>query len=311
MCSKMKSPSDFDSIVDLIIYFKDEITCLKHLEYWVWGGDIRCQQCGSDNICRFEDQKRFKCRNCETQFTAKVGTIFQGSKLPMVKWFTAIYLIGSHKKGISTHQLARDLKVTQKTSWFMLHRIRKAMQGNFDSKMDGIIMSDETFVGGKNKNRHIDKKFVNAQGRSFKDKVPVLGLMKEGGEIRCFVMADTKMEDIHPHLFNNIKEGSILVSDEWKGYNRLADIFNHQIVRHNRHKFTSDEGYSTNAVEGFWSGLKKSIIGIYHKVSTKHLQKYCDELAFRFNTRTLGQGERLALLMSKVNCRLPYKQLIR
>ncbi len=228
----------------------------------------------------------------------------------MKQWILAIYLNGSNKKGITGKQLAAEIRVSEPTAWFMLHRIRKMLQPKEEEQMEGVIMSDETFVGGKNKNRHIDKKVKNSQGRSFKDKVPVLGLMQAGGNIRCFVMQDTSKEDIQPLIHGYVKKGSTLVSDEWKGYNDLEEHYDLQRVMHNKKQYKTECGFSTNAVEGFWSHLKRTIFGVYHNVSKKHLQKYVDEIAYRFNTREMKSGERFAFTMQRINTRLTYKQLI-
>lgn len=307
---KIKSPTEFDSLLEMVLYFKTEKKCLQYLEQCKWGGKIRCRQCGCDKVYRLRDKGLFKCGNCNDLFSAKVDTIFEDSKLPMIKWFMAMYLISNHKKGISSYQLARDIKVTQKTAWFMSHRIRKMFEETHTDKMEGIILTDETFVGGKNKNRHKDKKVQNAQGRSFKDKVPVFGLLEKDGKIRCFVMRDTSKESIQPLVRKNVKENSVVVSDEWWGYTGLKRDYDHQIVEHRYKQYKNAEGFSTNAVEGFWSHFKRAIYGIYHKVSPKHLQKYVDEISFRWNTKGIGEGSRLRLVMEKVNCTLKYKQLI-
>lgn len=167
-----RSPRNFDNLIDMVAYFNDDNNCRRYLIDWRWKGNISCPHCGNTKIYEFSDGRRFKCAGCRQQFTGKVGTIFEDSKVPMKKWFVAIYLITAHKKGISSYQLARDLKVTQKTAWFMLHRIRFGLGLNTEpeEQLEGIIELDETFVGGKNKNRHKDKKVEQSQGRSFKDK---------------------------------------------------------------------------------------------------------------------------------------------
>jgi transposase-like protein len=263
-----------------------------------------------DKIYRFRTREIFKCASCNEQFSAKVGTIFEKSKIELNKWMLTIYLNSANKKGISSHQLAKEISVSQKTAWFMLHRIRKVVQPTHNDKLDGVVMSDETFVGGRNKNRHKDKKVKNSQGRSFIDKTPVIGLKQQNGEIRCFVIADTTKENIHPVINEHVKEGSVFVSDEWKGYYGLSEKYNHQVVEHRFGLYKSKDGYSTNSVEGFWGLFKRIIIGIYHYVSPKHMQRYVDEIAFKYNTRSLNSGERFLFIMSKIKTRLTYKQLV-
>lgn len=299
MC-KLKSPTDFNSLVEMIFYFKEERTCLQYIEQRVWNGSIKCLVCQSDKIYRFKDGITLKCSACKKQFNAKSGTIFEGTKLPLVKWFTAMYLISSHKKGISSHQLARDLNITQCRAWPMLQKIRKIMKQD-EVIMEGVVEVDETFIGGRNKNRHKKKKVQNAGGRSFKDKVAVLGLYERGHKIKTVVITDTKGETIKPIVFETILPDSTLISDEWHAYHGMGKYYRHEVVDHGRGQYVNANGATTNSVEGFWTHLKKSLTGIYHRVSKQHLQKYLDEMCFRWNTRGMKEVDRLALLMSKVN----------
>lgn len=310
MPSKSIPTSKFNSLLQLSQHLSNEKKCLKFIEQWRWNGEIHCPHCGMDKIYKYESREIFKCASCQLQFSAKVKTIFEKSKVPLKKWILAIYLNGANKKGISSHQLAKEIEVSQKTAWFMLHRIRKALQPEYKEKLEGVIMTDETFVGGKNKNRHIDKKFVKAQGRSFKDKVPVMGIMQKGGEIRCMVIPDTTNNSLFTSLKDHVKDQSIVVTDEYRNYKGIRKWYNHQVVQHRFKRYKNDEGYSTNAVEGFWGHFKRTIIGIYHNISKKHLQRYVDEITFRYNTRNMKSGERFALTMAKINTRLTYKQLV-
>lgn len=309
MCNKLKNLEGFNTLLEVSDYFKDEITCLKYLEQWLWNGDMHCPYCGmNEKIYRYKDEKRFKCKQCMIVFSAKVGTIFENSKLPMRIWFMAIHLISSYKKGISSCQLARELGITQKTAWFMAHRIRKIFEQIPTEKLEGVIEVDETFVGGKNKNRHIDKKVKNPAGRGFLDKTPVIGMLKRGGEVRTKVIDNTKTSSLRPAVMNHIKEGSIVYTDDWHGYDLLPESYNRKSIDHSRGRYR-DGDVCTNGIESFWSHLKRMIIGVYHKVSKKHLQRYCDEITFRFNTKHLKQSDRLKLLLSKVNCRITYHSL--
>lgn len=314
MKKELQSPMDFDNLIDLVLYFNSvgEKGCLKYLEQMRWGGTIACPHCGScEKIYRYKDGVRFKCKDCKKGFTAKVGTCFESSKLPMIKWFMAMYLIGTHKKGISSHQLARDIKVTQKSSWFMLHRIREAMiQENSGEQLEGVVECDETFVGGKNINRHKHKKFKGAFGRSFKDKTPVAGILQQGGKVRAKVVKTTASEYIEPFVVQNVKAGSILISDEWRAYTKMHNWFDHYVVDHARRQYVTDAGMTTNTIEGFWTWIKKSINGIYHRVTPKHLQLYVNECVFRYNTRLLTEREKMNYLCSLVNFRTKYTTLI-
>jgi len=306
--AKYKSPEDFSSLFELMDYFKDEQTCLGYLAEQRWPDGIECPHCYHTKVYVLNGKvKRYKCGICRKQFTAKANTIFEDSKLPLRKWFAAIYLLLAHRKGISSYQLARDIKVTQKTAWFLAQRIRHAIkQGSFAKKLDGVVESDETFVGGKNKNRHADKKVKNNQGRSFKDKTPVLGLVQRGGELRAFVVPNTKMEVLVPIILANVEQGSKLMTDEW--YSPING-YEHSIVMHSAKQYGNGDAH-TNTLEGFWALLKRSIIGIYHKVSPKHLQRYVDEAVYRYNTKHLTDGHKALILLTIVNGSLKYKQLV-
>lgn len=302
------SPEEFSSLYELMEYFNNEEVCLKYLSEQRWGGNVVCPHCENDKVYTLTKQnKRYKCSKCKRHFTAKAGTIFEDSKVPLRKWFAAIYLVLSHKKGISSHQLGRDLKVTQKTAWFMGMRIRNAIkQGTFENQLSGIVESDETFVGGKNKNRHRNKKVKNNQGRAYKDKTPVHGLIERGGELRAFVVPDTKMETLVPLIVENVEFGSKLMTDEW--YSQLLN-YNHKIVRHGIGQYVDGEIH-TNTLEGFWGLLKRQIIGTHHKVSPKHLQKYVDESVYRYNTKSFSDCYKALSILAKNDGSIKYKQLI-
>lgn len=309
-----KVPENFNSLLELIEYFKDEQTAVEYFQKMRWENGIICPHCSHAKVYNFSDNKRFKCASCREQFTVKVGTIFEDSKIQLRKWFVAIYLITSHKKGISSHQLAKDLKVTQKTAWFMLHRIRFALnQGSFEvlgSEDGGIVEIDETFVGGKNKNRHADKKVENSQGRSYKDKTPVLGMIERGGILKAMQVPDTKAETIQPVIDKEVKAGTSVMTDEWWGYRKLHIAFQHALVNHGAKEYVIGDIH-TNTIEGFWSLFKRSIIGIYHSASSKHIQQYVDEAVFRYNTRGFKEGQRVNFMLTKTNCRLTYNNLIK
>lgn len=223
---------NFKNLTQLFDYFKDEKTCRDYLEKQLWTGTPACPHCGSVKVYR--TNRGFKCgeKECRKKFSVTVGTVFENSKIPLRTWFAAMYLIASHKKGISSLQLHRDLGVTQKTAWFILHRIRETLRDKHSPLLTDVVEVDETFVGGKNKNRHADKKVPDSQGRSVADKTPVVGVMQRGGKIRTQVVADTKAESLHPFIVNSVKAGSIVITDEWRSYQGL-DGFSHVIINHN------------------------------------------------------------------------------
>lgn len=304
---------EFKSFTQMIIALPDDDSCREYLEQIRWEGKPTCPHCADQEHYRLKVKGEFKglykCRSCRNRYTVTVGTVFEGTHISLRKWFIAIYLFGVHKKGISSYQLADDLGITQKSAWYMLSRIRYMY--DVESEMSSSpAYCDETFVGGKNKNRHKDKKVVRCHGRSFRDKTPVFGIIQDG-KIRTRVIPDTKKETLVPLVLELLPEGSMLITDEWQGYRSLSGSYNHVTVNHAGKQYVSEDGYSTNNVENFWSHLKRGIIGVYHNVSPKHLQKYCDEFAFRFNNRVSGPSEKfnLSLILTSKG-RLRYKQLI-
>lgn len=298
----------FKSLPQLLNHFKDEKTCTDYLASMRWDGNVCCPHCGNDKV--YTTDRGYKCadKTCHKKFSVTVGTVFEGSKIKLSLWFAAVYLATAHKKGISSLQLSRDLGVTQKTAWFMLHRIREMLNINAPELLSGTTQVDETFIGGKNKNRHSDKKVENSQGRSVKDKTPVFGMLNNG-QVQTEVVKDTKASTLKPIIYSMVQKGSIVVSDEWNAYNGLNKDFKHEVLKHNDNEFVKG-GFHTNSIEGFWSLLKRGIFGIYHSVSPKHLNRYCDEFSYRYNTRTIADTDRFSESLKQVEGKLTYKMLI-
>lgn len=238
----------------------------------------------------------------------KTNTLFDGTKIELRKWFAAIWIVTSHKKGISSYQLSRDIDVTQKTAWFMLQRIRNCFGIENNNDLNNTVEMDETYVGGKNKNRHADKKSKNARGRSIKDKTPVFGMVERKGKLNAKVVPDTTCDTLTKETITYVKN-AIVYTDEWWGYNSIKNLFQHEIVKHKMSEYVREHVY-TNTIEGFWSLLKRGIIGIYHFTSKQHLQKYVDEFVFRYNTRHHSERGRFDLLLQNTEHRLTYKELI-
>ncbi len=192
-------------ILQLIKQFPNEETCRKHLTQLRWGNNISCPFCSDVKVYAFKDEKTYKCSKCKKKFNVKTNTIFENTKIPLNVWFIATYLLNSRKKGISSEQLANDLNITQKTAWFVLHRLREASTTQaYDEPLQNTIEIDETYVGGKNKNRHRNKKVRYSQGRSTKDKTPVVGLMERGGQLRTFVVSDTRRKTLENIIEANV-----------------------------------------------------------------------------------------------------------
>lgn len=301
----------FTSLTDFLGYFKDEETCRKFFEQIRFRNGEYCPHCGYTSIYRYKGGKRYRCAGCKKDFTIKVGTIFGESKIPLRKWFVAIYLLTTCRKGISSVQLAKQVGVTQKTAWFMDHRIRKAMKQE-RGQLFGTIEADETYVGGKEKNKHLSKRVAAARGRSTETKTPVLGLLQRGGEIRASVVPDVRMMTVEKKIVEHVKFGSTIYTDDYPSYDRVSKWFKHQRVRHSLGEYVRDGLIHSNGAESFWSVFKRGYVGIYHWMSRKHLQRYVDEFAFRFNTIENDFEQVFARLVrdAGVAGELPYKVLI-
>lgn len=299
---------NFTNLTQLFDTFKDEETCKKYLEKQRWGDTPACPFCGSLKVYR--TTRGFKCgeKQCYKKFSVTVGTIFENSKVNLRTWFAAMYLIASHKKGISSLQLHRDLGITQKTAWFILHRIREALREKNSPLLNDVVEIDETFVGGKNKNRHAHKKVKNSQGRSVKDKTAVVGLMHRSGKVRSFVVKDTSSATIHGIIEREVQPGSICITDEWVSYRGLKDYL-HVPVNHSEGEYVRGP-FHTNSLEGYWSLVKRAIFGIYHSVTEKHMQRYFFEFDYRYNSRKVADNERFKVTLQRIDGRLKYKDLI-
>lgn len=299
---------EFNSVRELLKAFNSEQICIEHLEQLRWNGNVVSPFDETSKVYKCAGNK-YKCKNTGKYFNVRTATLFDNTKVELQTWFVAIYLVTAHKKGISSLQLSRDLNVTQKTAWFMLQRIRNCFGIENNSDLDNEVEIDETFIGGKNKNRHANKKVENSQGRSVKDKQPVLGMIERGGKLIAKKVEDTKGETLTPEIIKAVKLSATVFTDEWLGYKSLQKIYDHSFVKHNTGEYVQGKVH-TNTIESFWSILKRGIFGIYHSTSKKHLQKYVDEFVFRYNTRHGNEANRFNLLLANSNHRLTYKSLI-
>ena len=303
---------DFNSLLEVIQEFSTEERCIEHLEELYWQGVPVSPFVSEAKVYKSRDGKYWICGQTKKKFTVLHGTMFHGTKIPLTKWFAAIWLVINHKKGISSLQLARDLGgISQKTAWLVLMRIRKALAIENYNELEDIVEADESFYGGKNKNRHADKKIKNSQGRSCIDKTPVLGLLQREGRLTAIVTKDTAKETIQPIIKQYLKRDAILISDDWKGYKGLNAHCAHISVKHanTSYKHEFGRGVHTNNIESSWKIMKNSLRDMYNSVSRKHLQTYVDEFVFRFNTRKIKSGERFNYLLLNSNVRTKYKDL--
>lgn len=302
-------PIEAESLLDLIQKFPDEEACIRHLEL-IYGnnGKITSPFSRGSKVYKLKNHW-YRCKDTGKNFNVKTRTIFENTKIPLPKWFIAIWLVTSHKRGISSYQLARDIHVTQKTAWFMLHRIRKGIEDANDFELEGTIEIDETFVGGKNKNRHRDKKVKHSQGRSFDDKTPVIGMVQRNGFLVAKVIKSTKGEYLAPVITQYASKDAVLYTDEWQGYNSVKSLYEHDFIDHSVKQYCKGE-VCTNRIEGFWGIFKRGIIGVYYKTSRKYLHYYVNEFVFRYNTRDYEEGERFNMAFEGFfNNRLTYKEL--
>ena len=295
----MMNVGEFNSLISVINHFHDESICKEALAEARWGDDVICPICGEHHCAKRKDG-RYRCNKCKHNFSATVGTIFENTNLPLKKWFIALYLISSHKKGVSSHQLARDCEVTQKTAWYMLHKIRTLFAQDDAVALDGVVEMDEMYLGGRETNKHESKKTEGTQGRSTKTKTPIFGMVQRDGKTVAMKVEDTKAKTLMPIIKQFVRENAHLLTDELSSYQGLnREGYNHDYVSHGQKEFVRANGIHTNSVEGFWAHFKRVIFGTYHFVSKTYLQRYIDEHLYRWNTRKADTAARFSDMFAK------------
>lgn len=299
----------FESLYDFYTAFPNEETCIAYLEKVLWPNGVVSPYDVSSKVYKRGDGY-YRCKNTGKNFNVRIGTIFENTKIPLRKWFLAMYFVANHKKGISATQLSSDIGVTLKTAWFLLQKVRRTLhRGVHRIKLDGEVELDETFVGGKNKNRHANKKAKKCQGRAFVDKVPVMGMLERGGNVVCKVVNDTSVRSLTPPILRYVKRTATLYTDEWCGYDKVRRLYHTEMVDHGKGLYVNGNAY-TNSIEGFWGNYcKRPINGIYNRVSRKYLQRYFDEFCVRYNHRKVSNAQRFEFMMSNSNIRITQNQI--
>lgn len=306
----MNAEFNFKSLAEFMDYFCDEEICQEHFAKIRFANGEYCPHCKHGVIYKFSNGKRYRCASCKQDFTIKTGTVFGESKIPLRKWFIAIYLLTTSSKGISSVQLAKQVGVTQKTGWFIDHRIREAMQQN-GGQLFGRVEADETWIGGKipNMSKSKRKKFAGMTGGAA--KTPLVGVIQRDGEVKVRVANQVTRSTLIPNIIQNVKAGSFVYTDENTGYRGLHRLgFYHNTVQHQTKEYVKGDCH-TNSIESFWALFKRGYHGIYHHMSKKHLQRYADEFVFRFNRRSHGMQSIFSETVARVakTSQLPYKTL--
>ena len=295
--------------MEAIRYFEDPRVCHDFVTALRWPDGVTCPRegCGSSLVQFIATRRIWRCKACKRQFSVKVGTIFEDSPIGLDKWLAALWLITAGKKGISSYQMSKSIGVTQKTAWFMDHRLWLAMRTeSFNKPLGAEVEVDETFIGGKRGNMHANKRPAHSQG--YGGKAIVMGLLQRDGELRAAVIPSTRKHDLQSAIRANVATGSPLYTDAHPSYRGLDGEYKHGVVDHAT-KYV-DGRISTNGVENFRSLLKRGLTGIYHSVEVEHLDRYVDEFAYRFNSRKLSDGERFKASVPRIaGKRLTYAEL--
>jgi len=299
------------STFQLFKMFPDEATARTYLESRLWPDGVKCPVCSAEKD-RITTRKSgyYRCNECREDFTVRTGTIFERSHIPLHKWIYAMYLLMTARKGISSLQLSKEIGITQKSAWFMLHRLREACGGKDLKKLSGIIEVDETYIGGKEGNKHEHKKLH--MGRGGVGKAIVFGMRERGGRVIARHVSDADAANLHPEIYKHVEIGSVVNTDEAPVYSDLGTLFfSHETVNHSVGEFVRQQA-SVNGIESVWAVLKRGLTGVYHQVSPKHLDRYVKEFTFRLNDGNVKRHtvNRLdSMIRASANKRLTYERL--
>ena len=286
------------TLQEAIRYYSDEQVCVDTIAKLRWPDGPACPACEKKDHYYLKSQKRWKCKDCGRQFSVKLGTIFEDSPIKLDKWLAALWMLVNCRNGVSSYEVARAIGITQKSAWFVLHRLRFALQTGSMVKLGGQsaapVEVDETFIGGKARNMHKSKRrrlsdSIGMQGGH--GKTVVIGALERGGRVKARVIADRKYPAVHQAVRDFVTPGSELMTDEFYGYTHLSDEYTHQVINH-LEKYV-DGKVHTQGIENFWSLLKRGLGGTYVAVEPFHLFRYVDEQAFRFNNRKTAENKPL------------------
>jgi transposase-like protein len=297
------------STIQLFAMFPDQETARVYLESRLWPNGVACPTCSGQDRITTRKGGFYRCNQCKLDFTVRTGTIFERSHVPLHKWIHAMYLLVTSRKGISSMQLAKEIGITQKSAWFVLQRLREAC-GNDPTVLQGIIEVDETYIGGKEGNKHVGKK--QNLGRGTIGKTAVVGMRERGGRTKAMTVKAVDTVTLHATVQENIETGSTLHTDEHSGYQGLGPAYQHETVNHKGGEYAR-HGVTTNSIESVWAVLKRGLHGVYHHASPKHLDRYVQEFAFRLNEGNVKRHtlERLdSFIAASSGRRLTYERLI-